>query len=278
MKILLVIVLGARVAAAAPYAGYCAVESSSSFAPPERKVQIWKQGRIDATIDANGTRTDYSYQDGKLVRVASPAHVQELQYDTAGREARVTIDGQTIVTEWDAHGPVRRAAWNGWETRFSYDGQGKPIAEVERDDDGRVRRRIRRWFDGKRLIRVATFVRGERCDAEKLSYDAHGRKARSVVRDCDGHVEHVQYKYGPNTVETWEADDGGAWRLARRETFDAHGRLLVREELAHGGLVERFEWSYDDQGNVLAHNWRNLRTGAQQRLVYDYDCWRSNTP
>jgi len=145
--------------------------------------------------------------------------------------------------EWGAHGPVRRTTWNGWETRFSYDSQGNPIAEVERDDDGQVRRRIRRWFDGKRLRRVATFLRGERCDTERLSYDAQGRKARSVVRGCDGHIERVRYQYGANTTEIREADDGGAWHLERRETFDVHGRVLTREVFASGALGRRIRSS-----------------------------------
>ncbi|MCL4760273.1 MAG: hypothetical protein KJ018_00530, partial [Burkholderiales bacterium] len=182
-------------------------------------------GRVVATIDARGQRTDYAHDSaGRTVATTLPA----VANGPGGPSVRPRI--QNVP---DALGlPVSVTDANGRVTAFQYDG-GRRVTRTT-ESDGTFRTQT--WDAlGRR-----TGVTNEEGQVTTFAYDALGRL--TAVSGLAGDATYAYDEAGNRVQQT------DALGRVTRYRFDAVNRVVERTH--PGGETERFAW--DAVGNLVA--------------------------
>ena len=247
-------------------------------------------GNRTAVIDANGNRTEYTYEDGtnrvKTITSAVGTDIeatQSFEYDEMGRQTAV-IDAEGNRTEYryDAMGRqthVIEADPDGVEgplaspvSRSVYDKGGNLVESI--DPLGRVTRYV---YDGRdRLIETilpdeSVLSTGYDADNNRTSsigvdgkgttsvYDIRGRLIRSI--DELGKVTSFEYDVANQMIAQVDAND-----VRTEYEYDDLGRRIAVTTAAGTAEAITTRTEYDKVGNVVAQI-----DGLGQRTEYVYD-------
>lgn len=244
-------------------------------------------GRITATrSDRRVSTFDYDAA-GRMVLARNADAEVRFTYDTAGRVLGESINGRTVVSEYDALGRrTFRSTPSGHECRFEYDPTGEVIAlrtgdravHFERDRNGReVRRDVgdgvelhQAWDDNERLASQTITSRGQDSPVQHRQYgylpDGHLSRvddalsgSRALDIDRNGRVRAVR---GHGWTESYAYDSTGALSTAEWPAMPGHPALGAREYagtflVAAGDLRYR----YDSAGRTVSRQRRNAGGG-----------------
>ena len=226
--------------------------------------QAGRAGLVTATLDANGSRTEYAYDTlNRLTRITEadpdgigplPSPVTKFVYDAAGNRI-TTIDAEDSVTQMEYDEMGRRTAMTdslGQTTRYFYDEVGNRIATV--DPLANVRRAV---HDARGRIVESIDANG---DTTTYRYDLDN----NLLRITDPVGNETRFRYDQRNRLTSEIDPLGQ-RI--RNVYDAANQRVRRTD--RNGRVSDFE--YDDLGRRTGETWLNPDGTVANELAYAYD-------
>ena len=188
------------------------------------------QGRLVATIDAQGRRTEIQHDLGAAT---------DTVYDRLGNPTVLAYDERgNVVAKVDALGGV---------TRTLYDAQDNPLVEI--DPLGHTNQFT---YSSAGYVLSTTDPLGH---VTRLSYDASGQVLTTT--DPLGHVTQFEYDERGNVTAVTDAEGH-----VTRRTYDAANHLITITDPA--GHVTHF--TYDDAGHLVA---QTDPLGHVTRFTYD---------
>jgi len=245
-------------------------------------------GKMSATIDALGRRTEYVYdQRGLLIETILPDDSPEnlsdnartrTEYDAAGRAvAQIDALGRKTISVYDAAGRIVETIFpddtpddltDNPRTRTGYNLAGQTIAQIDQRGN-----RTEFEYDaaGRQIL-----VRNALGQETKTTYDAAGRSIKQT--DALGHTTRFEYDALGRVVRTVFADG-----TSTSTGYDALGRAIDQtnqlgitthyeyDALGHltaviDALGGRTEYGYDESGNQIT------QTDALGRVTrFEYD-------
>ncbi|WP_051124685.1 RHS repeat-associated core domain-containing protein [Amycolatopsis benzoatilytica] len=227
--------------------------------------------------------SSYSYDAaGRLVRAVNSSADVSFAHDPLGRVVSETCNGTTVATGYDLAGNLlSRRTPAGVESRWDYDGRGRPTALAAGPRALRFRhdaagREIWRGFgaaeltqewDPRHRLRSQTVATGPDSVAQRRGYEFRADNAISAVEELVGgrrefaldRMGRVVGVRGPGDPEQYRYDRTGTVTLPRQRAgqFDAQGRLVHREGWT-------YRWNGEDR---LV----GVTTPAGQQWRYHYD-------
>lgn len=152
-----------------------------------------------------------------------------------------------------------------------FDENGNLTGEDRYDDDGNlIGRMLYKYDENNHLTGEETYDENGELE-EKLSYerDEKGRILKKFVHYLDGSMDTMTYTYsGEKISRKVLVDEDGEIETEEKFTFD--GDKLVREEkYEYGELIEKNEFKFDAQGNVVEAHLFNDEEST--RIVNEYD-------
>jgi RHS repeat-associated protein len=214
---------------------------------------------LQAVIDRNGHRVDFTYEAGRLTRIRDSAgRVLELMLDAYSRIERIRCfrgnDAPGIVTlvsyAYDERGDLVGVTDAAGATRhYAYDAGHQLVRRTDRNGYS-----FHYDYDGARCRRTAG---DDGLYSGELEYDTPARRTR--VRGFDGRV--TEYRYDDHARVTREIDPAGN---VTETVYDPAGNVALRTDRVGRATV----WKYDERGRLLeeAH-----ATGHRVTYTYDAD-------
>ena len=191
-------------------------------------------GRLIATIDADGNRTEYEHDvDGRMEVISDRLGNKTVYvYDDAGNVLSTTdANGNTTKSTYDSYGNVlTKTDAKGNVTSFAYDENGNMTTATDASGNS-----VKNIYNDNNLITSMKTVN----DTEILiDYDKNGHL--SATTDAEGNV--TSYTNDRNGNVTGMADEIGKVMSAK---YDRNGNVTETEDSAGNKTVN----TYDDAGN-----------------------------
>ncbi len=222
----------------------------------------WKQGRVVATVDGAGQRTELVYDSfGRVTEQVRVDGSTRLEYDARGMLSGVISPEATLRFERDASGRIVAEDQDGVRLTRQLDVMGRPVSY--HSDYG-----VDTTFGWSASDRCATVRHGEA--AITFTRDAMGRE---VGRDLAGagRFEQSYDSVGRLTGQVFRSvSGGGAAQVQRAFSYDARGFLLEIQDSLRG----RTELRHNDRGDLTGvlreRGWSDVAAfdGCQNRVYY----------
>lgn len=229
-------------------------------------------GQVAATVDKNGTRTAFTYDDrGNQTRVDfADGTFTATTYDVEGRRiAETDRAGRTTTFQYDAGGRLIKTIFaDDAFTRTEYDEAG----QMKTSYDPRGNPTTYDYDDAGRQIAITNALGS----VTSFGYDARGNRVSAT--DARRHTTRFEYDANNRMTKTIFADN-----TFTETTFDALGRKIAERDQA--GIVTRFRYDalgkltavVDALGNTTAYGYDELgnlitQTDAESRTTrFEYD-------
>ncbi len=209
------------------------------------------QGRLVATVDANGHRTEFAVDlDARQVTTFDPDGRSLVRaFDDAGNilseQRTVTIEGVPTVAlttySYDADG--RQASTvdpDGVRNEFLYDAEGNLSRLLTMTPTGDLA--LEQTYDDQGRVTRRTDVGGE---VTEMAYDARGNLVES--RDTFGGTYRHFYDAAGRQIATIDANGN-----REDKAFTPQGRISRRDRFAADGThLSRMDFDYDANGNLV---------------------------
>lgn len=153
--------------------------------------------------------------------------------------------------------------------------EGKTTSRSNFSSDGTLLERMEWVYDHQGQVTNEYYFAGEDEPSEAVRYerDGKGRITRDIKKYLDGSEDITTYQYDENnhlTVKLTIDDEGGVYT---REIYNWDGDNLILHTLtdSENNIVEKDEFVYDNNGNILEHSRLNEETGENSRIVCKYN-------
>lgn len=220
-----------------------------------------KLGQVTSVTDAMGGVTEYSYdRSGNLTEVKDPVgNITQYEYDSYGNLVR-SIDARGNKTEYSYDKCGRLTELNDAEgvIKYSYDANGNLLTVSDKSGT------ITRTYD--EMDRVSSFTD---CNGNTLKYGYDELGNILSITYPGGEI--VRYSYNPDGTLAEMTDGSGRKTIYGYDrqgrkiattrpdgsvetlTYDERSNITIREDKAASGkTLQRYEYSYDEYGNITA--------------------------
>lgn len=201
-------------------------------------------GRITTIVDPLGRRTQLVYSAAGLIieRVDAAGRRTIYERDTLGKITRMERAGEAdVVFAYNEAGNLARAESGDWQAEYEYDALDRLIA-IKYPRIGSLL--LYTYELGGRLLQFELHSHGRLIHQEIYEYDAAGQitclmdetGSTEFSHDLVGRLEEVRHPNG--VIERIEYNDDGKV-------------LSVLHALAVGSTIRKFDYSYDEGGNLV---------------------------
>ena len=220
-----------------------------------------KLGQVTSVTDAMGGVTEYSYdRSGNLTEVKDPVgNITQYEYDSYGNLVR-SIDARGNKTEYSYDKCGRLTELNDAEgvIKYSYNANGNLLTVSDKSGT------ITRTYD--EMDRVSSFTD---CNGNTLKYGYDELGNILSITYPGGEI--VRYSYNPDGTLAEMTDGSGRKTIYGYDrqgrkitttrpdgsvetlTYDERSNITIREDKAASGkTLQRYEYSYDEYGNITA--------------------------
>ena len=215
-----------------------------------------EQGRLIATIDADGNRTEYEHDiDGRTETVRDKmGNVTVYTYDDNGNILQ-TVDalGNRTVNTYDENNNVlTKTDALGNVTTYEYDANDNQIRQVSAD--GTEEKFI---YNSSNLVNSVSVQ-----DIDKLLLEYDSRNNITSTIDANGNKTEYQYESNGNLKSI--SDEIGVYR---RYTYDNNGRLASMSD-SNGNIVN---YVYNEKGYLISKSTINHTDNQVISVTYHND-------
>jgi YD repeat-containing protein len=226
-------------------------------------LHLWERVDISRTR-RTVTVTQYSSDGLSLFPILNLWPTTICEFDDAGRQTRVRVKLNGLTTD---------------ETvETAYDAQGRPVRKTTRSHNPELTYETTYEYSGNMTTARSSAFGVVAVLTTITERDAAGRTTREIQRrSIDGgelSESSVEYRYGPDTVETLGHSNGQNWRLTRK--IDANGNTIegVTPYTRDTAVLE-----YDAYGNWIRRvgttDWNTSRPSRTSDLVVrEISYWR----
>ncbi len=243
------------------------------------RTEFNSRGQQSATIDANGSRTDYIYDERGLLLSTrfADATTTSQGYDTNGRRiVRTDQLGRVTHFEYDSVGKVTATIFpdatpetlaDNPGSRTEYDLNGRLVGQIEE-----LGNRTEYHYDALGR-QVATILPDDTPSnatdnlRSETVFDALGRRIRTY--DPASGVTTYSYDVTGNLISTGYSDS-----TTTKQEYDQLGRIIA--EVDQNGVAKRFEYDAIDRLVAVVQELDDPNT-ADPRTTYGYDEQRNLT-
>lgn len=222
---------------------------------PTRQMEYDAAGRVIAVTEANGVRTQQSWDPGLFTGTTIDAlgHRTEITYDARGNVTREVdpLGGVTLRVYGDARHPQRETSWTdprGNRTQYTYDDRGNRLTELRPGN-----RRATTWtYDAANRISRLSLPTGL---GDTRTYDLAGRLTKVVAPSGTYELGYAAH----GLISSFTDPSGDVYRYEYDQPVRRPTQIVLP-----GGASQRFEYT--------SRGWLKKiidPTGATNEFVYD---------